>query len=267
MVILGFLVWLRLNPTAIGIIGLLIIFGHNVIDLLHNNAINTNLTWRILLSSDGFTRIDTLAPGHALLAAYALLPWTGVMLAGYGLGKLYLLDADQRKRILARLGLGLLVFFFLFRLLNVYGDPSPWLVQQNGWLTFLSFLNVSKYPCSLLYLCITLGVALLLLAYTEKASNRLAKILTVYGNAPFFYYVLHWALSQAFTAILFFAVGHQIKDMNPDKTGFPFSPNNVGVPLGGVYLAWLLLITVLYFPCRWFGQYKRTHRQWWLSYL
>ncbi len=267
MVILGLLVWMRLNPTAIGLIGLFIFLGHNVIDQLHNNTINTNFTWRILLSSDGFSKVDTIAPGHILLAAYALLPWTGVMLCGYGLGKLYLLGADERKRILARLGLGLLVFFFLLRWLNIYGDPSPWSVQQNGWVTCMSFLNVTKYPCSLLYLCMTLGFALLLLAYTEKAGNRLSNILIVYGNVPFFYYVLHWATAQAITVVLFFSAGHHLTDMNADKTGFPFSPNNAGVPLAGIYLAWPLLLAILYFPCRWFGQYKRTHRQWWLSYL
>lgn len=267
MVILGLLVWVRLNPTAIGLIGLFIFLSHNVIDQMHNNTIKTNLIWRILLSSDGFSRIDTIAPGHILLAAYALLPWTGVMLCGYGLGKLYLLAADKRKRILARLGIGLLVFFLVFRWLNVYGDPSPWLVQQSGWQTCMSFLNVTKYPCSLLYLCMTLGAALLVLATTEKAGNRLSSILIVYGNTPFFYYVLHWALAQTITVVVFFSTGHHLQDMNPDKTGFPFSSNNVGVPLAGVYLAWLFLVTVLYFPCRWFGQYKRTHRQWWLSYL
>jgi uncharacterized membrane protein len=267
MVLLGLLVWMKLNPTTIGIIGLFIFLGHNVIDRLPDNAIHQDLAWRVLLSSDGFSKVDTIVPGHVMIAAYALLPWCGVMLVGYGLGQLYLLAADERKRMLARLGLGLLVFFFLFRLLNIYGDPSPWSVQQNGWLTFISFLNVTKYPCSLLYLCITLGVALLLLAYTEKAGNRLSKILIVYGNVPFLYYVLHWALAQTITIVLFFATGHHLQDMNPDKTGFPFSPNNVGVPLAGVYLAWPLLLFVLYFPCRWFGQYKRTHRQWWLSYL
>jgi uncharacterized membrane protein len=267
MVILGLLVWMRLSPSTIGIIGLAIFLGHNAIDLVHNKAALSGLSWRILLTSDGFSKVDNLAPGHILIAAYALLPWTGVMLTGYSLGKLYKMAADKRKRILIKLGLSLLCVFIIFRLFNFYGDPAPWSVQKNGWLTFISFLNVTKYPCSLLYLCMTLGVALLILAYTEKATNQLSVILIVYGNVPFFYYVLHWALAQAITATFFFYTGHHVTDMNPDKTGFPFSPNNVGVPLGGVYIDWLFLITVLYFPCRWFGQYKRTHRQWWLSYL
>jgi|GEM_PF-4799650 len=74
-------------------------------------------------------------------------------------------------------------------------------------------------------------------------------------------------LAQAITIILFFSTGHHMSEINQDKTGFTFSPNNFGLPLGGVYAAWLLLITCPYFPCRWFGQYKKTHKQWWLSYL
>lgn len=267
MVILGLLVWLRLSPFTIGIIGLAIVVGHNAIDLVQNKAIFSGLAWRLLLTSNGFNKVDSIAPGHIIIAAYALLPWTGVMLTGYGLGTLYTMAAHKRKRILIKLGLSLLCVFIIFRLFNFYGDPAPWSVEQTGWLTLISFLNVTKYPPSLLYLCITLGIALLILAFTEKATNRLSSILVVYGNVPFLYYVMHWALAQTITATFFFATGHHVTDMNPDKTGFPFSPNNIGVPLVGVYMAWLLLVTVLYFPCRWFGQYKRTHRQWWLSYL
>lgn len=267
MIILGLMVWARLSPLAIGITGLVIFLGHNIIDVLHNATISSNLAWRLLLSSDGFSKIDTLAPGRLLMAAYALLPWAGVMMMGYGLGTLYLHPAEKRKRILRNIGLTLFALFILLRAFNIYGDPAPWSIQKNGLLTVLSFLNVTKYPCSLLYLCITLGTALLILAYSENVSNRISRILVVYGNVPFFYYVLHWALAQTITVTLFFATGHHLADKNNDVTGFPFSPNSFGLPLAGVYLVWLFLITALYFPCRWYGRYKITHRQWWLSYL
>lgn len=267
MVLLGLLVWARLSPAAIGIIGAAIFLGHNIIDVLHNKTINSNFAWRLLLSSDGFSKVDTLPSGRLLIVAYAYLPWAGVMMMGYWLGTLYLQAAQKRKRILKNIGLTLLVLFVVLRAFNVYGDPAPWFEQKSGMLTVLSFLNVTKYPCSLLYLCLTLGTALLILAYSENAGNRISRILMVYGNVPFFYYVLHWALAQAITVTLFFATGHHLADKNPDIGGFPFSPNNFGLPLGGVYLVWILMVTVLYFPCRWFGQYKSTHRQWWLSYL
>jgi hypothetical protein len=118
-----------------------------------------------------------------------------------------------------------------------------------------------------MYLCLTLGIALLILANTENAGNRLSRVLIVYGNVPFFYYVCHWFLAQSITIILFFSMGRHMSDINNDKLGFPFSPDNFGLPLVGVYAVWLLLVTLLYFPCRWFGQYKKTHGQWWLSYL
>ncbi|HTI92773.1 MAG TPA: heparan-alpha-glucosaminide N-acetyltransferase domain-containing protein [Puia sp.] len=267
MILLGLLVWANLSPGAIGGIGLTIFLGHNIIDLLHNKAIDTGLLWRLFLSGHGFNTLDPMGPDRFLLVAYALIPWTGVMLIGYSLGTLYTKDAARRKKTLTIIALSMLAFFILFRTFNIYGDPAHWSIQKDPVLTILSFLNVTKYPCSLLYLCMTLGVTILILAHTENAGNRFARILIVYGNVPFFYYVCHWFLAQAITIILFFSTGHHMNELNPDKTGFPFSPNNFGLPLGGVYIVWLLLITSLYFPCRWFGQYKKTHKQWWLSYL
>jgi uncharacterized membrane protein len=265
MILLGLLVWAKAGPKTIGAIGLAIFFGHNVIDVLHNQTINTNPAWRMLISASGFSIVDTITPGHFLNIAYALLPWTGVMLVGYALGPLYTEDAAKRKQRLITIGLSLLAFFLLFRAFNIYGDPAPWSVQRTPMFSVISFLNVSKYPCSLLYLCMTLGVAMLILAYTEKAGNRFARILIVYGNVPFFYYVCHWFLAQSITAILFFSMGHHADEAY--KSDFPFSPGNFGLSLPGIFCVWLLLITIMYFPCRWFGNYKKTHRQWWLSYL
>jgi uncharacterized membrane protein len=267
MVLLGLLVWFNANPRVIGGIGLIICLGHNLIDVLHNPTIDNQIVWRLLLSSRGFVTADPLGPNHVLIIAYALLPWTGVMLVGYALGTLYTGDPLKRRKMLTRIAIGLLVFFVLFRALNLYGDPAPWSLQKNTPLSILSFLNVTKYPCSLLYLCLTLGVALLILANTEKAVNRLSQVLIVYGNVPFFYYVCHWFLIQGIAIVLFFASGRHFKDLNSDIYGFPFSPKESGIPLGGLFIVWLLVLLVMYFPCRWFGRYKRTHRQWWLSYL
>jgi uncharacterized membrane protein len=267
MILLGLLVLAKANPAVIGGLGLAICLGHNIIDLLHNKTIDTSFVWRLLLSARGFTTVDRLGPGHFLLVAYALLPWTGVMLVGYSLGTLYTKDAVKRKRNLTTIALVLLVIFAVFRAFNIYGDPAPWSIQRNAMLSIMSFLNVTKYPCSLMYLCMTLGTALLILAHTEKASSRFALVLIVYGNVPFFYYVCHWFLAQSITIILFFSMGHHLSEIANNYFAFPFSPNNFGLPLAGVYAVWLLLISLLYFPCRWFGQYKKTHGQWWLSYL
>jgi uncharacterized membrane protein len=265
MILLGLLVWAKASPRAIGAIGLVIFAGHNIIDLLHNPTVNTNPVWRLFLTASGFNTADSIGHGHFMIIAYALLPWTGVMLLGYALGTLYSEDAAKRKRILTTIALALLAFFVLFRAFNIYGDPAPWSIQKNALYSVMSFLNVTKYPCSLLYLCLTLGIALLILANTEGATNRLARIVIVYGNVPFFYYICHWFLAQSMTIILFFSMGHHMDEAY--KSDFPFSPNNFGLSLPGLYAVWLLLVTLLYFPCRWFSSYKKTHRQWWLSYL
>lgn len=265
MVILGLLVGAKASPRLIGGIGLIIFLGHNVIDLLHNNTVHTNLVWRLFLSASGFNTVDPVGRGRFLLVAYALLPWTGVMLVGYALGTLYTKDAAKRKQTLTSIALLLLSVFVIFRAFNIYGDPAPWSIQQSPMLSVISFLNVTKYPCSLMYLCMTLGIALLILANTETVGNRFTRILIVYGNVPFFYYVCHWFLVQSITIILFFAMGHHLDEAY--KSDFPFSPGNFGLSLAGIYCVWLLIVTLLYFPCRWFGQYKKTHGQWWLSYI
>jgi uncharacterized membrane protein len=265
MILLGLLVWADASPRVIGGIGLVIFLGHNILDVLHNATMDNNPIWRLLFSASGFSRQDPIGHGRYFVIAYALLPWTGVMFLGYALGTLYNRDAAYRKRVLTTVALALLAVFVVFRAFNIYGDPAPWSVQKDFWSSVLSFLNVTKYPCSLLYLCVTLGLSLLVLAHTESARGRLARIVIVYGNVPFFYYICHWFLAQGITVTLFFLMGHHLSEA--PKSDYAFSPNNFGFSLGGVYLVWLLVVFVMYFPCRWFSNYKKTHRQWWLSYL
>jgi uncharacterized membrane protein len=265
MVLLGVLVALRASVSLIGGIGLVIFLGHNIPDLFPHAAWRMSLVCRILLTSNGFGSVDQLGHGHFLIASYAVLPWAGVMLMGYALGMHYTQDAAKRRRMLTRLGLILLGVFVVFRAFNWYGDPAPWSVQKNLLWSAISFLNVTKYPCSLLYLCMTLGVALLFLAGTERAGGWLVRVLIVYGSVPFFYYTVHWFLIQGITVSLFFGMGHPISEAY--KSEFPFSPANFGLPLGGVLGVWLVVVVALYYPCRWFGRYKKIHNQWWLSYL
>src|SRR3569832_1033550 len=94
-----------------------------------------------------------LAAGRKLAIAYSLLPWTAAMLMGYVFGSLYQksFDALKRKKMLLYTGLSLLALFLIFRYFNIYGDPAPWSVQKSTALSIISFFNVTKYPCSLLY--------------------------------------------------------------------------------------------------------------------
>jgi uncharacterized membrane protein len=266
MFILGLLVWLP--RWAIALIGGLIFFGHDILDYLQlpKDGVE-NVLLRFFLTTKG--TVLPLNHNHYVFDLYAIIPWTGVMLLGYVFGSLYKTGFDQhsRKRILLFTGIGTLLFFVVFRLFNIYGDPSPWSVQRNGVFSVLSFFNVSKYPPSLMYSCMTIGTSLIILSLTENLQNKFTAILVTYGNVPFFYYILHFYLIRFFSIVLFFASGYHTSQIVQPNQRFLFRPATFGYNLAGVYVIWFVVIFILYFPCRWFSRYKKTHQQWWLSYL
>ncbi|MFI5138384.1 MAG: DUF1624 domain-containing protein [Sphingobacteriales bacterium] len=266
MIILGLLVKAPLKVIAI--IGALIFFSHDILDYLQlpKTGVEADLI-KLFFTAKG--TVFQLNQSRYIFDLYALIPWTGVMLLGYVFGSLYQSSFDQqrRKKILLYTGLATLSLFVVLRYFNIYGDPAPWSVQRNGVFSFMSFLNVSKYPPSLLYSCLTIGVGLVVLSLTEHIQNRLKAIFVIYGNVPFFYYVLHFYIIRALSIIVFFAQGYGTNQIVAPGRPFLFSPPNFGFHLGGVYLVWLFVIASLYFPCRWFSKYKKTHNQWWLSYL
>lgn len=269
MVLLALLVRLKASLPVIGAIGALIFFGHNIFDILKVGVIGNTIAWRLLVSAEGFNSFITIRHNHAILAAYALLPWTGVMLLGYVFGSLYTstTNAAKRKKTLLLSGLSLLLLFVVFRVFNIYGDPSPWAIQKTTVLSVISFFNVTKYPCSLLYCSLTVGTALVLLAAFENVKSKITNVFIVYGNVPFFYYVCHWYLIQTIHVIIFFVMGFTSAQIITPNNPFLFSPPTFGFRLIGVYIIWLVVLIVLYLPCKWFSTYKRTHRQWWLSYV
>lgn len=270
MIILGVLVRLKVSPGDIGTIGAVIFFGHNLLDYMELGDLGRGYGWKMLWSASPTpSSITSIGGGHLLATIYALLPWTGVMLLGYAVGTFYAsgFDAARRKRLLLYSGLSLLGLFMVLRLFNLYGDPHPWGFQKTTLLSVLSFLNATKYPCSLLFLCMTLGPALIFLACTERVTGWFARVTTVYGQVPFFYYVLHWYLIQALHIGLFFAMGFTSRQIVDPNNFFRFLPKGYGLNLAGVYVVWLIVIFLLYWPCKWYGRYKKTHGQWWLSYL
>lgn len=268
MVILGLLIAARLSVAAIGAVGVLIFFGHDILDYvqLPKAGLSYDL-WKIFFTAKG--TILQMSSDHFAFDLYAVIPWTGVMLVGYAFGTLYNSSFHllKRKKILLYTGFGTLLFFVVFRIFNIYGDPAPWEVQRNSVFTVLSFFNVSKYPPSLMYLCMTLGSSITILSLIENVQNKFTGILIVYGNVPFFYYILHFYLIRLFTVLAFFALGFKTNQIVEPNNPFLFQPKGFGFNLFVVYLIWFTIITILYFPCRWFSKYKKTHRQWWLSYL
>ena len=162
------------------------------------------------------------------------------------------------------LGTASLVAFVVLRAPNIYGDPSDWTLQSTTLRTLLSFVNVQKYPPSLHYLLITLGVGLLLLALFESARGKVSEVLRTFGRVPLFFYVLHVALAHLAAGVVGYAMGFGDKLLTAD---FLQVPQDWGFPLPVVYLVWVLVVVTLYPACRWFAAVKRRRSDWWLSYL
>jgi len=266
MIILGLLVWLPLE--IILLLGLIIVFGHNILDkpeALRQGHVG--VFWDILHRSN-FSPY-TITPGHTLIFVYAIGPWAGVMMLGYCFGRLFTADvsASSRQKALWIIGGSAVLFFVIMRYLNVYGEPSPWQVQRNSTITILSFLNTTKYPPSLMYLTMTLGPSIIFLALAEKARNRISHIFITYGRVPFFYYVIHFFIIHIICVAAFFLSGYGTSDIVSQQSPFLFRPAQFGFNLGIVYVIWLLVVIALYPLCRWYNRYKATHDNWWLSYL
>jgi uncharacterized membrane protein len=248
-------------------IGVVMIFGHNLLDNVHvpgNGA--ASFIWALLHEQQIFNY-----GGYAFFIGYPIIPWIGVMALGYCIGKLYSknYNAEKRKKILKQLGITALLLFAILRFSNIYGDSALWSKQSSGAFTLLSFINVSKYPPSLLYLLVTLGPALLFLAFNEKTKGWVSVQLKMIGRVAMFYYLVHLYIIHLLAMAATYLCGFTWRDMIL-TTWINFEPklNGYGFNLAIVYLVWLLVVIVLYFLCRWYDRYKRGHPQyWWLSYL
>jgi len=206
----------------------------------------------------------------SLFVAYPLIPWIGVMAVGYASGVVYSWESERRRRWLFRLGLALTVLFVLIRATNLYGDPQVWEHQTSAVFTVLSFLNTTKYPPSLLFLLMTIGPALLILAWTDdvRKDNFLSRIFITFGRVPLFYFILQMFVAHGVGVLLGFIMGKSIGHL---FLNFPDSSTNVppdaGFPLWVVYAAWLGGLVLLYPLCMWYGRLKQRRRGFPFSYL
>jgi len=222
--------------------------------------------WALLHEARGFS-----FPAFFLYIGYPVIPWIGIMLLGYSLGTQFQAgaDANKRHRLLVTAGIAAIVLFVVLRWTNAYGDPVSWTTQADGVHTFLSFMNVAKYPPSLLYILATLGPAMLFLAFAEKYNGRLAQYMIALGRVPMFYYILHLYLIHLLAVAAALATGYDVSDMI-FSTWVTDSANlkGYGFSLGVTYLVWIGVVLALFPLCLWYDRYKSTHRnQWWLSYL
>jgi uncharacterized membrane protein len=295
MVLMSVMVFLP-APIVAGV-GMSIIVLHNLADPVSPERAAElgpafGPLWRLLHSPGDIP----LGDSSTLHVAYVIIPWFGVMCAGYGLGAIFTFDRPRRRLWLTCLGLFLLAAFAAVRGLNGYGDPRPWAVQLHDpttgkhydpseapastlaqfqspppppgsvpdrLYTVMSFVNTTKYPPSLDFLLMTLGTALLLLAAFDRPLGAWAHPLIVFGRVPLFFYVLHLPLIVGCAALVY-AYGHRIgwyESLDEArKTG-------LGVPLWGAYLWWLAVVAILYFPCRWYAGVKARSRNPLLNYL
>ena len=250
-------------PAAVAtVFGVVLIAFHDLLDSFRP----ASALWSVL-HAPGFV-VNT--PSHVVFAAYPLVPWIGVTAVGYGLGQVYGWDAGRRRAFLVRLGVALTLAFIAMRAVNVYGDPSRWATQTSALFTVLSFLNVTKYPPSLLFLLMTLGPGMLLLRAVDGGTPRWLRPALIIGKVPLFYYLLHFALIHLLAVVVCYVrygSAHWMFE-SPDLGHYPFSaPPGWGYSLPVVYFAWACVVAAMYPPCRWFAGVKQRRSDAWLSYL
>lgn len=245
------------------IVGILILLCHNLLDPIWPQSKlldETTQVWIALHAPMAF-RADPIL----VLFSYPLLPWTGVMLAGFGMAPVFELAEKKRNSTLFRLGVILTGLFLLVRGVNMYGDPEPWVYQEGDPVkTVVSFLSVAKYPPSLSFLLMTLGPAAIFCSCAERLPEKIAEILRTLGRAPFAFYVVHLLLIHVLSVVLGVAQGFEASEF---LTMYPFFPEGFGVPLVAVYPIWILCVAMLYPLCASVSAIKARRKDWWLSYL
>ncbi len=264
MVALGFLIYLPVRVLAA--LSIAVIALHNLADFVMPSQFGSaGWIWN-LLHQPGVLRVG----GHLVLIAYPLIPWVAVMAAGFCFGNIVILDPPQRRQWMTRIGLSLTLAFFLLRGMNVYGDPQPWSSQIPG-MTVLSFLRCMKYPPSLDFLLMTLGPAILMLAWLDRMKFAASNPLIVFGRVPLFYFVVHLYVIHSLAVLLaFLRYGHAGFLLNPLPSMGGMAklyPTNYGYGLGVVYVVWIAVVVALYPLCLWFAKLKQRRSDWWLSYL
>jgi uncharacterized membrane protein len=259
MIVLSALIFLP-NPVLVAL-GLLIVAGHNTLDGPLSARL-AGLGWGATLFRPGGLQPF---PGTTIHVAYPLVPWLGVMTLGYTFGPILRWSHQRRRQTTFGMGAGLTLAFVSLRAWNGYGDPGRWSIQPTGWMTVASFLNCQKYPPSLLFLLMTLGPSLMLLAWFDGGAGAVGRRLITLGRVPLFFYLVQWPVVHTLAILVALARGEPVGWFFGDA---PFqSPAGYGYGPGAVYLAWAVAVLILYFPSRWFADLKRRRRDVWLSYL
>jgi uncharacterized membrane protein len=260
--ILSFL--LKIPARIIGLIGLSIIVLHNLTSYIKFDNEALKFVWALFFER-GFFKIGA---DRAVLIAYPVVPWLGILLFGFGFGTVFRLPEMDRGKIFLKIGVIALLLFVTLRSLNLYGDPSDWSVQPTFLNSFFSFIKLTKYPPSLLYTAITLCIMFFLLYWADKKNNRLIQVFVTYGRVPLFFYILHWYIIHLSMFIIISIQGVKWEEMPFGVMNFGRPETGAGLELPFVYLYWISLVICMYPLCLWYGKYKALNKQRrWLKYI
>jgi uncharacterized membrane protein len=253
MILMAAIVHLPLR--VVGALGVAIIALHNIADLLPHSK-KTGALLAIL-----YTGGEAFPP---LVVLYVIIPWIGVMMAGYAFGAVMERAPEQRRRFSTRLGIALVGGFVALRYAGVYGDPHQWSHKSA-----LGFLATTKYPASLEFLLMTLGPMFIAIGLAEHWNGRIARIPTTFGRVPMFYYLLHIPLIHVAACIV-----SLIRDGSVNPWLFanhpmepPPVPPGYTWSLGLLYFIYAICVTALYFPCAWYARFRADRRSALLSYI
>jgi uncharacterized membrane protein len=257
----------HLPYVAIAATGVAIVALHNVTDFfassLQQSFGEAGPPWILkFLYTGGAVQLGG-PDGPPLLVLYVLVPWIGLMMAGYAFGRVMEMPAERRRSICIKLGLALTALFILLRAPNLYGDPEPW----GG--SPLALLATTKYPASLAFLLMTIGPLLVLLGLAERWRGRVAQVATTFGRVPFFYYVLHIPLIHLAAVVVSLVREGRVNAwlFGNHPMAPPEVPPGYRWSLTLLYAVFVICVTALYFPCRWFAKVRASKRSRWLSYL
>jgi uncharacterized membrane protein len=299
MIVMAALIYLP--SKVVGLLGLAMIVLHNLADkrfdlspdIAFGGSPNLLQAAWLVLHQQG---VIPVAGQSIIFMAYPLIPWVGVMAAGYALGTVYNWEAERRRKWLLAIGIVATALFVGLRASNFYGDANRWTNQaeflekvraraeagemgpnftmRNPALsepefTIVSFFNITKYPPSLLFLLMTLGPALILLAFADRFRGQTIwqGVPIVFGRVPLFFYLLQWISAHCFGIVLSLIagkdIGHFFETLGPQMQ---LPPDN-GFSLPVVYFAWVAGLVIIYPLCLWYGNYKLRKKHWLLSYL
>ncbi len=288
MVLMAALIWLPVRFNAIA--GIAIIALHNLTSVFQKPLEvyfgNAGPNWFLNLFYFGSGIRVGKTP---LIILYVIVPWIGLMMAGYAFGKIVEQPAEARRRFCLKLGVTLTLLFILLRAVDVYGDPRPWRIKPAPAQAAQSstpapakaapprrppvpapirFLGTTKYPASLDFLLMTIGPMFLLLGFAEHFHGRVAGIITTFGRVPMFYYLLHIPTIHAAACVVSLIrdghLDHWLLENHPMAQSWP--PPHIW-SLGLLYLVYFICVFGLYFPCRWYADLRARKRSRWLSYV